>query len=348
MCKKLIYLISFVLVLSLAGNVQAQEIMIKFTDADPADHLWGTAGNWEPAEVPGAGHMPHLVTVDPGVIIPGGYTAEAGNIFMGVGAWPGGESGAMTVEDGGILNAASINMGCGGGATGTVTVNSGGTITAGGIKVGYQSSGDIGTFNNSGATDAGNIFFLGTVAGASGTLNMNGGTLTANWFSPGYRGTGTVYMDSGTITANVGSHIGEQGLGTFNMTGGLFEAPGGLWIGSFPDDPGISTKGTGYVNLGGGIITAGLLEMGAYNGAPGGDAQIDITDETARLIITGDVRELIQGYIDDESIIAYGGAGTVLYDLSMNPGSTTVYVPEPATIALLGLGGLALLRRRKH
>jgi len=44
MYTKLIYLICFVLALSLVSNVQATTT---WTDADPGDHLWGTEGNWD-------------------------------------------------------------------------------------------------------------------------------------------------------------------------------------------------------------------------------------------------------------------------------------------------------------
>jgi len=53
--------------------------------------------------------------------------------------------------------------------------------------------------------------------------------------------------------------------------------------------------------------------------------------------------------------VLYGGIGSAEFDpfgmigmgLSYGPGVTITQIPEPMTIALLGFGGLFLLRRRK-
>ncbi len=50
MSKKMIYLFSFVLVLGLVGNVQAQTAT--WTDAAPGDHLWSTPENWSEISTP--------------------------------------------------------------------------------------------------------------------------------------------------------------------------------------------------------------------------------------------------------------------------------------------------------
>ena len=70
---------------------------------------------------------------------------------------------------------------------------------------------------------------------------------------------------------------------------------------------------------------------------------MDITGGT--LIIDDNVLDTVLEYRDNGLITAYGGAGTLLADYDdRTPGKTTVTaIPEPATIDLLGLGGLASL-----
>jgi len=57
----------------------------------------------------------------------------------------------------------------------------------------------------------------------------------------------------------------------------------------------------------------------------------------------------IQDFIYYGWLEANGGVDTVKVDYAMNPGKVTVYaIPEPATMAMLSIGGLLALKRRKR
>jgi hypothetical protein len=59
----------------------------------------------------------------------------------------------------------------------------------------------------------------------------------------------------------------------------------------------------------------------------GATGSMDITGGT--LILPGDKRSVVQGYSGSGWITAYGGSGTVLYDITTNPGKTTVTAANP-------------------
>ena len=50
--------------------------------------------------------------------------------------------------------------------------------------------------------------------------------------------------------------------------------------------------------------------------------------------------------ISNNRIVGYGGSGNVLVNLVGGDTEVTA-IPEPVSLALLGLGGLALIRRRR-
>jgi len=85
-------------------------------------------------------------------------------------------------------------------------------------------------------------------------------------------------------------------------------------------------QGTSSVEIGGGNFGGNMLPIVGW-------VEVDYQGGTQLVSIAGGV--------------AHGGHGDVMMNpLSFNPGVVTI-IPEPMTIALLGLGGLFLLRRRK-
>lgn len=283
-----------------------------------------------------------------------------------------GATGSATIS-GGVLHTGTVNVGNQLDSVGSLVV-SGGTISTGELgntsALNVASSGATGTatisdgvINVSGYLNVGNGRDVTDelVTASNGLLEMLGGTINIGFADTGLdwrdlrlghnEGTGVMNMSGGTININGGIKVGSTniqiiedpyeeilhpGTGTLTMTGGLISAAdaNALEIGVLDS--------TGWVDLLGGTIMVGDLVIGENGG-------MNITAGT--LILEGDKQATILGYLNDGSITAYGGlAGAeLLYDFNTtNEGKTTVAaIPEPATIALLGLGALVLLRRRK-
>jgi hypothetical protein len=162
----------------------------------------------------------------------------------------------------------------------------------------------------------------------SGELYVNGGVINAlgagNYLAVGYGpaaggNSGWMYMTAGTVnvaTFDIGRVAGTNPIngyadidgGTINVTTDFRMRPAG---------------GAGTVSL----------DMS-------GGAKIIITDPT------GAIATKIQGYIDNGWIKTNGvpwlNYGNVSWD-----GTNTTIIPEPATLCLLGLGALSLIRRKR-
>jgi hypothetical protein len=143
MQTRLIYLICFVLALSLVGNVQAQDAT--WTDAT-GDHNWFTPENW--SEFPTPAHWAKVRNGLPGPTI-ASEGALASRVHIGYS-----EGGALTV-DGGTL-----------------------VISGDDLMVGKQ--GGLGILNmiNGSITVARDFELAGDTPGGTGIVNMTGGTIT--------------------------------------------------------------------------------------------------------------------------------------------------------------------------
>ncbi len=181
----MICLASFVLVLGLVGNVQAQTAT--WTDAAPGDHLWSTPTNW--SEFPTPAHWVKIRNGAPGPTL-AGEGAEALKVSTGYE-----DDSALTVDGGSLTTVEDLALGWNGGS---------------------------GTLNMiSGVIDIGRDFEVGR--GAQGTVNMTGGTITVgdDFMIPeaGTTNTAHVNLDGGTIIVNDALVMGAVG-GTMNITAG--------------------------------------------------------------------------------------------------------------------------------
>jgi hypothetical protein len=217
MCKKLICLASFVLVLGLGVEVQAA--VVNWTGAG-ADDLWSTPENWSTGTVPTAADKARIQAV------PGARIVNEGAVALD--SWVGaGQSGDLTV-DGGTLTTSSF------------------------IVVGRMASGE-GTLNMiSGTITAGGTLYAGHTG--YGTINVTGGTITCATLNIAQNATagGHVHLDGGIVSANTLAMNNNQGEGTMDVGGGTLILDGNdlAVVQGFIDNGWITAyEGQGTLNL---------------------------------------------------------------------------------------------------
>jgi hypothetical protein len=119
---------------------------------------------------------------------------------------------------------------------------------------------------------------------------------------------------------------------TLNMYGDASVDINWIWLG-------------GHVNMYGGTldISGGVAMSGNI-----ADELIRIDVRGGTLILPDAFTDTVNDWISRGILLAYGGVGDIIIDTEVNPGRTTVTaIPEPSTIALMCLGGLALIRRKR-
>jgi hypothetical protein len=148
----------------------------------------------------------------------------------------------------------------------------------------------------------------GGVHMTGGAFNISGAGDSWSIIAYGPSDVGVFTMDGGTVTTNNRFYVGFQGNGTVNMNGGTMNIGGTFGIGY---GEGFTTA-RGYVYLNGGTInvtsTSGTnLNMSSPAGCLG---KLDISGGT--LVLTGDRRTLITGYVNSGYIVAFNGLGDVV------------------------------------
>jgi hypothetical protein len=180
--------------------------------------------------------------------------------------------------------------------------------------------------------------------GVTGTLTINSGTLTTtDYFRSGASSTsnrwGEIYMNGGDVTVGGQFTVG-WGSSTVDVRGWLYMTDGTITVnGASGMVIGSASGASGFAYLSGGTISTTQFLM-RPNGGTG--TSLLAVSGTGKVIINGNVTGTIAPYFASGWITG----ATYDYDIT-TPGKTTIYVPEPATVCLLGLGALSLLRRKR-
>jgi hypothetical protein len=288
MFRKMIYLVSLAVVLSLVGNVQA--VSVTWTDTT-GDHLWSTAENWDTGTVPTSaddvliGLLPGPTVANPGAVAKSVRVADDGN-------------GALTVDGGTLTDVGWLPIGRAAGIEGTLNMKSG-TITSSWLEVGYLGSG---TINMTGGTIVTQDLAIGVMDWATGHVNLDGGIITANRLKIRAKvdSVGTMDVTAGTLIINQDMLSTVQG---FIDNGWItaYEGNGTLQLDYDVTNPSQTTL-TGVHNLkpnpaNGGTMAPGQVELSwtlPEPSMPGVPVQVDV-------YFTDDL-EALQTFTDPEAI----------------------------------------------
>ena len=213
------------------------------------------------------------------------------------------------------------------------------------IQLGVDESGEFHILNG-GILDVIRTATVGNNGGAGvvGTLTIDAGGVfdVGGWTKVGSNATGVMTVDG---IANLGSHLwvasGGAGGSVDINNGGIVNVGGMIGIGTVNAVDPSGSNGTVNVNEG------GLLNLANIHGAgtsiqPG--SMLNLYG-TGRIEMIGNFVGHFDKYIAAGLISGDGIPGNVIATFDAGANLTSVVVPEPATMILLGLGGL-LIRKR--
>lgn len=169
---------------------------------------------------------------------------------------------------------------------------------------------------------------------------LDGGILTTKvtWSAVGYNDVANTIVDAGG-SMTFGQHawigFGAGSNGTLDVSG-YVRVNGMLGLGW--------NGGDGYVNVNDG----GVLDLHQLHGDGASSVKQNSLlsiNGTGQILLPGDATSLIANYAANGLITGNGVIGDVQVDV-VNGNSIVTAVPEPATMLLIGLGGLLIRKRR--
>lgn len=199
------------------------------------------------------------------------------------------------------------------------------------------------------------VAMMNVVSGAN--LAVNRLALGALAAAGGADSRGHVLQTGGTVSSTgTGATDGVQlrawgtGLSSYVMTGGTLNTT------KLVINFGSTSTGTGHFQLDGGTVNTDYIWIRPTHATTGAQGTMDIK---AGVMYVAEVDDqyafatALQGNVDNDLLTGYStGQNIRMSSYETSPGSrvyeTMVWaVPEPATVLLLGLGGLALIRKRR-
>jgi hypothetical protein len=298
MCKKVMFLICFVLVLGPVGTVSAQH---NWTNGDPANDLWTTAGNWDMASVPGPGDLA-LINSPPaqGPVINTDVTVgEIGGLRLNSDV-----DQVMEISSGDVEIGWWWGLAEGGNGTATLNMVGDAGIECGGIEAGYSGA----TVINIGGTtqihswewrmcneDAAALELnitdeadidMGPEKNAwrfadkgMAVVNISGNPdiyIDGKWRNGDETGHIEINMSGGNLY--VGRYLScyDDGSATINFSGGTINVNGLSFSGRAGRDYELNISGTADVTA----REMVRLRYGAGAGSPGGSAALNVSGGT--------------------------------------------------------------------